>query len=72
MTRGHAENGEKLGMDFCRSATTRNLAYKIYKVGIFPKSVAGKCPKKFYKDRICLKFQLMVRLGKVRLVWLLV
>ena len=46
---GHAENGEKLGMDFCRSATTRNLAYKIYKVGIFPKSVAGKCPKKFYK-----------------------
>ena len=46
---GHAEDGEKLGMDFCRSATTRNLAYKIYKVGIFPKSVAGKCPKKFYK-----------------------
>ena len=44
---GHAENGEKLGMDFCRSATTRNLAYKIYKVGIFPKSVAGKCPTKF-------------------------
>ena len=45
--RGHAEDGEKLGMDFCRSATTWNLAYKIYKVGIFPKSVAGKCPTKF-------------------------
>ena len=49
------------GLVVCIDATTGS-------VGIFPKSVAGKCPKKFYKDRICLKFQLMVRLGKVRLV----
>ena len=33
-----------------------NLAYKIYKVGIFPKLVAGKCPTIFNKAQFGINF----------------